>query len=257
MKTLKLGVVCLALSASACDPVYTVDLSNAWTSTGYINSGARTLGEVYIWNTENSTLTKLLTIPVEPSALARQEAGARREATNVRGFSLTAGGDYSPAVAAEAKAAVERNVRITYVNYKTEPLANPAAFMAGYLNSTMTNANRDEIESSLYLHAALKEPKKYKLVLVSQLLRADEARFEFGSAEAAGASVKVPSLGKGSIEFKFKRGSMESVSGKYVAVNFQLSVLTVMQIVQSDFTGWSFRVEAIEAGNFSELLRRS
>lgn len=257
MKALTLGLACVALCVSACDPVYTVDLSNAWTSTGYINSGARTLGEVYIWNTENGTLTKLLTIPVESSDLARREAGASREATNVRGFGLTAGGNYSPSMTAEAKATVERNVRITYVNYKTEPLANPAAFMAHYLNSTITNENRGEVESSLYLSAALKEPKKYKLVLISQLLRADQAKFEFGSAESVGASVKVDSLGKGAIEFKFKRGSIESVSGKEVAVNFQLSVLTVMQVVQNDFTGWAFRVEATETGNFSELLRKS
>lgn len=257
MRVLNLGLACLALTATACDPVYTVDLSNAWTSTGYINSGARTLGELYVWNTENGTLTKLLTIPVERSALARQEAGAKREATNVRGFSLTAGGNYSPAVTAEARATVERNVKITYTNYKTEPLANPAAFMANYLNTTITNENRGEIETSLYLHTALKEPKKYKLVLISQLLRADHAQFEFGSAAAVGVPVKVESLGKGAIEFKFNRGSMESVSGKDVAVNFQLSVLTVMQVVQNDFAGWAFRVEAIETATFSELLRKS
>lgn len=257
MRALNLAIACLALSAAACDPVYTVDLSNAWTSTGYINSGARTLGELYVWNRQSGTLTKLLTIPVEASALARQEAGARREATNIRGFSLKAGGSYSAALTAEARAAVERNLRITYINYKTEPLANPAAFMAHYLNSTITNANRGEVETSLYLHTALKEPDKYKLVLISQLLRADQARFEFGSAATVGAAVKVDSLGQGAIEFKFNRGSLESVSGKEVAVNFQLSVLSVQQIVQADFTGWAFRVEAIETGNFSELLRKS
>src|SRR5882757_8620979 len=148
MKALNLATACLALSATACDPVYTVDLSNAWTSTGYINSGARTLGELYVWNRQNNTLTKLVTIPVERSALARQEAGARREATNIRGFSLAASGSYSAALTAEAKAAVERNLKITYINYKTEPLANPAAFVADYLNGTITNANRDEIENS-------------------------------------------------------------------------------------------------------------
>jgi hypothetical protein len=257
MRALHLGLACLALSATACDPVYTVDLSNAWTSTGYINSGARTLGELYVWNRQNGTLTKLVTIPVEPAALARREAGARREATNIRGFSLTAGGSYSASLTAEAKAALERNLRITYINYKTEPLANPAAFVANYLNSAITNENKGEVESSLYLHTALKQPDQYKLVLISQLLRADEARFEFGSTTAIGVPVKVDSLGKGAIEFKFNRGSVESVTGKDVAVNFQLSVLRVMQITQNDFTGWAFRVEAIETGNFSELLRKS
>jgi hypothetical protein len=257
MRILQLGLVCLALGASGCDPAYTVDLSNAWTSTGYINSGARTLGELYVWNRRNDTLTKLVTIPVERAALARQEAGARREATNIRGFSLTASGSYSSAVTAEARAAVERNLKITYINYRTEPLANPAAFVAGYLNSTITNENRGEVENSLYLHAALKQPDTYKLVLISQLLRADEARFEFGSAAAIGVPVKVESLGSGAIELKFNRGSVERVAGTGVAVNFQLSVLTVSQITHADFTGWAFRVEAIETGNLSELLRKS
>lgn len=257
MRILQLGLACLALGASACDPVYTVDLSNAWTSTGYINSGARTLGELYVWNRDNDTLTKLVTIPVEPTALARQESGARREAGNIRGFGLRASGSYSGLATAEARAAVERNLKITYINYRTEPLANPAGFLADYLNSTITNENRGEVENSLYLHAALKQPDTYKLVLVSQLLRADEARFEFGTAASLGVPVKVESVGSGAIELKFNRGSVERVAGKGVAVNFQLSVLKVSQITQADYTGWAFRVEAVETGNLSELLRRS
>ncbi len=223
-----------------------VDVSHAYTDKGYLNSGLRTLGQLYLLDTEDGSLKELAVLD-----LSNRVRGATFEeqfARNVRGVDIGAGGEVG--IDAEVKASITRNSYIRLTNAFDETYANTFGDLSAEINRR--EAIGEDVGFTWFLDDATKPGSTIRYLLVYSTIRADEAVIGYNNVTAVDGNLTVPVRGRAEVDVTVSGLSEESWKGKAVPVLVDYHVIQAFQ----DDGFYKFRIDrAFRDDDLTDILK--
>lgn len=165
-----------------------VDLSNASTDAGYINSKLENIGTLYLLDTNNSTLTELAEI--ELTRNVETSLNTTYEAKNINNIGANGNVTLNDTELAAVKSSIKKSTYINLKNAKRKKFINNVSDLANYIRREISS---DEyFVTSWSLEEATVPNSHLRYVLIYSMITADSAEFNV----TKGANLNT-SVGKG------------------------------------------------------------
>lgn len=245
MLRLSLLTLFLTMTLLGCRSV-PIDVSHASTDKGFLNSGLRDLGELYVLNSDTGALTELATIDLQQRS--RGDVFSQNFARNVRGVEI--GGNVDVGAKAGFAADIAQNSFIRLTNAFDESYTNTFRDLSIEINTR--EAAGEDLGFTWFLDQASETGSPLRYLLVYSTIRADEAIVGYGNSIAANGELSVPVQGRGDVDIEVSGLSQEEFrgSGIPVLVNYH-----VIQVFKRDGL-YKFRIDlAFDSEDLPALLR--
>ncbi|MEM9399773.1 MAG: hypothetical protein AAF984_06155 [Verrucomicrobiota bacterium] len=251
---LSLSAVILFL-ISGCANTVSVGISNAKISSGhYVNSKITVLGQVFVWDLEEGTISKEGIIQGAETQLI-PDSGQKFEETASGGFSLEFGNVAdelikNPIFQSKVESEFTNTVSVKLKNFKTDEFRWGAQVMNGKNASDW----RQRVGSQYF-----DDRHKTRFILVHGLVRADSS--EVKRDKIRNIKVKLPGSESINLDVNFPNNQNSIREGQATAALFEVSVLrlvpsTVKETEDNIPTGFEFKVDRkLQNEILSDLFR--
>jgi len=240
-------IAVLLFAAIGCRPI-PIDVSHASTDKGYLNSGLRELGQLYLLDTADGSLDELAVLN-----LTNQRRGAVFEeqlARNVRGVDI--GGEINTGIEARVDTQIALNSYIRLTNAFDESYTETFSDLSAEINRR--DAAGEEVGFSWFLDEAINPSSSLRYLLVYSTIRADTAVIGYSNVTAVDGGMTVPFRGAGNVDVSISGLSEESWRGKAVPV---LVDYHVIQASLNEKGNYAFRIDRqFSDDDLADVLKR-
>lgn len=203
------GAALLMLLMGGCQSqVITPSFEYAATSLGVYNSGLLTVGQLFVWDTNGGTLTRLDEVPF-PDRPTTLTGPTSLMATQVS--SLRFGGGISAVVQANAAAAIENNVAIRVENGTREEYRNTIGLIAQEI--VRRKSAGEDVGTAWLLDRAVGPGSGLRYVIVSGLVRSDRAELALSNVRSGELKLQIADGRGGNAVIDLSRSSLSSCVG--------------------------------------------
>lgn len=166
-----------------------VDLSNAHTSAGYINSKLETIGTLYLFDTNSSEFSELAKIDL--TNRDRYKFRTTYVAKDIDNIGVNSNITLNDTEIAAVEQSIKNSIYINLKNAGRVKFTNNVDDITKYINSKISKGD-DGIKESWRLEEASKDNSDLRYVLIYSMITADSA--EFNVTKGAGLNT---TIGKG------------------------------------------------------------
>ncbi|MBY3329006.1 hypothetical protein HFN88_05210 [Rhizobium laguerreae] len=220
----------------------------AATSLGVYNSGLLNVGQLFVWDTETSTLTRLDEVPFPPAPTTRTNP-TTLHASNISSLSFTAGIDST--VKANASAAIKENLSIRVQNGSREEYLNTIGLLATEINRR--KAANEDVDRSWLLSQAAQQGSSLRYILVRGLVTSDKAELMAQNSSGAELSLIVPGGKGGTTKIDLSGEALASCSGSRSPCFLSLQVF---QAYINESGNYDFEpVRGVATSQIADLLK--
>ncbi len=222
-----------------------IDVSHASTDKGYLNSGLRNLGALYLLDTSDGKISELGS--VELSNRTRGAIFEEQTARGVRG--IVVGADIDVGAQARIENEISTHSYIKLVNAFDESYTRTFNDLSKEINRR--EADGEDLGFSWFLDEAVEAGSGLRYLLIYSTIRADEAVIGYRNAVSSEGSLNVPIRGRGNLNVEISGLSEEKWKGKEVPVLVRYHVI---QAFLNDGS-YSFRIDRrFDTDDLSSIL---
>ncbi len=213
MKNFLLYVAIILLLVGCTDkPTLNMELTHAKISRGYINSSANNLGEVYLWDTEQDTLSRRLTIDLNERIddnsrkTITGDVWSKRNATVDKNTKIELSASPTSGIPAEtvanAKIEFANTTNVFIENYQKKALIDPLYV----LNSKSLRLWRENLKKDGYV-----DNTRYKFILISAVIQGKKAVVSFNKDRSSELDVNTIKIGKYNFKAVYNNNQKEEI----------------------------------------------
>ncbi|MBO6674115.1 MAG: hypothetical protein JJ908_05835 [Rhizobiales bacterium] len=218
-------VVFLCLTMLGCQSA-SINLSHVKTDRGFLNTGLLGVGDLYLLDTRDDSLSILANLgPEFQRFVVNDNSFDRIRASSIRG--ITVEGSLSAAVQAQVELEVAGQAFIELNNGRRETITDTHDALSSAINRR--EARGVDLGTRWFLDAAAEENSPFRLVLVAGAITADSTLVGYRNALSSGATISVPVPGRrgGSVNVEIVGASTEDWQGQNLPVLLDIRIYTV------------------------------
>ncbi|TAY14023.1 hypothetical protein [Rhizobium leguminosarum] len=204
------ALICVGFALVGCQSTTTITPSFEYASTslGVYNSGLLNVGQLFVWDRKDNTLTRLDEVPF-PSPPASTTEPTTLTASNISSVSFSAG--VSAAVKAGASAAIRDNVSIEVQRGSREEYNSTITLISNEI-IRKRNAGED-VDRNWLLSRAAKENSGLDYVMVRGVVKSDKAELIARNAVNGKLEISAPGEKGGNVSIDLSKESLASCVG--------------------------------------------
>jgi len=206
----------ILLNSCAHIPTANVPLSFAKLDTGYLNSGIYDLGQVFVWDRDQKTLTALTPLKISESLRERGSRIAQQKTSLSTGTDIELAGTFPQTASADVKGAITRSTTTELNNVAWE---RTDAEEVLNLDNKATHEWRRRLSRDY-------SGDNFRFVVINRILRGDKVDVGFKSSTGASAGANVIQLPGTNFKFAVTYNGENSFtqSGNDVPLVLQVSL---------------------------------
>ncbi|MDX1245398.1 hypothetical protein GOL91_03520 [Sinorhizobium medicae] len=180
----------------------------ASTSLGVYNSGLLNVGQLFVWDMRENTLTRLDEIPF-PSTPTSKTTPTTLVASNISSVEFSAGID--SAVKANASAAIRDNVSIQVQNGSREEYRSTISLLANEINRK--KAVGEDVDNGWLLRRAAENGSYLRYVIIRGLVTSDKAELIAKNTSGGELALVIPGGKGGNVKVDLSKEALASCTG--------------------------------------------
>ncbi|MDX0162467.1 hypothetical protein GOC43_11200 [Sinorhizobium meliloti] len=202
----------------------------ASTSLGVYNSGLLNVGQFFVWDMRENTLTRLDEIPF-PDTPTSKTSPTTLVASNISSVGFSAGIDST--VKANASAAIRNNVSIQVQNGSREEYRSTISLIANEINRK--KASGEDIDNGWLLRRAAEPESELRYVLVRGLVTSDKAELVAKNTAGGELALTIPGSKGGTVKVDLSKEALASCIGSRVPCFLSFQVLKAYYNVNGNY----------------------
>ncbi len=223
---MRLTIICLVAIVTAGCQTVSVDVSYVKTNEGFLNSGLLTIGDLFLLDTSDNTLTKLARLNGKSVETFRESVPfSSKNAENIRGAVIN--GEVSQAVRATIELEISSRAYVKLVDGRRDEIKHTFDAISEQIESEIARGN--DVATRWYLDEASQRGSPLRLALVVGAIKANKSVVGYDREIAANGSIRVPTGPRGSVNVKIVGSSIEKFEGNKVPVFLDVEVLEVFK----------------------------
>lgn len=215
---------------SACQSV-SVNISHINTDKGFLNSRLLQIGDLYLLDIEDNTLTKIANVKL--TSKLSDDTFNVVNATNIQG--VTINGNLDAGIEATVKAEISSRAFVRLQNARRVAHHRVYNDLSEKIEKEIQSGNN--VGNRWELSEASQKNSNLRLVLISEVLTADTTVVGYDSATEANGVLKIPFGRRGSVNVRIIGASSEEFTGSAVPVflNFRIMKVFINEAGNYDF----------------------
>ncbi|WP_457811341.1 hypothetical protein [Sinorhizobium meliloti] len=220
----------------------------ASTSLGVYNSGLLNVGQLFLWDARENTLTRLDEIPF-PDTPTSKTSPTTLVASNISSVAFSAGID--SAVKANASAAIRDNVSIQVQNGSREEYRSTISLIANEINRKKSSG--EDVDNGWLLRRAAEPDSELRYIIIRGLVTSDKAELVAKNTAGGELALIIPGAKGGNLKVDLSKEALASCTGSRSPcfLSFQVLKAFINQNGNYDFEP----VRGVPASRIGDLLK--